>query len=347
MIQLEFTPEAITALHHERFHHPHPRVQRKMEVLLLKSNGLSHQQIARITRVSVNTVTSYVRAYKQGGIDRLKQVNFYKPRSPLHDHSGTIEAYFREKPPASIKEAMDIIEKLTGIHRSATQVRVFLRSLGIRRRKVGMIPAKADIQQQNTFKKDQLAPRLAEAKSGNRAVFFVDAVHVVFAPFLGYLWCFSRLFVKAPAGRSRFNVLGAINAISHELITVTNESYINAQVVCELLWKIYHLQLGIPITLVLDNARYQKCALVIDLAKSLNIELLHLPPYSPNLNIIERLWKFMKKKCLYSKYYKDFSSFKSAITTFLDETQTIYKDELNSLLTLRFQTFKESQIIAA
>ena len=187
---------------------------------------------------------------------------------------------------------------------------------------------------------------MAEAKAGQRAVLFVDAVHVVFAPFLGFLWCFSRFFVKAPSGRSRFNVLGAINAISHELITVTNESYINAQSVCELLWKMYHANLGIPITLILDNARYQKCALVIDLAKSLNIELLYLPPYSPNLNLIERLWKLMKKKCLYSKYYKDFFSFKSAITTFLNDTQTLYKDELDSLLTLRFQTFKESQIIA-
>jgi DNA-binding NarL/FixJ family response regulator len=70
MIQLEFTPEAIAALHHERYHHPHPRVQRKMDVLLLKSHGRSHKQIASITRVSVNTVTSYVRAYHQGGIDQ-------------------------------------------------------------------------------------------------------------------------------------------------------------------------------------------------------------------------------------------------------------------------------------
>lgn len=346
MIQLEFTPEAIAALHHERYHHPHPRVQRKMDVLLLKSNGLSHKQIARITRVSVNTITSYVHAYHEGGIEQLKQVNFYKPRSPLYDHRATIEAYFMEKPPATIKEAVEIIAKLTGIRRSATQIRTFLHSVGMHRRKVGMIPAKADIQQQDAFKKNKLEPRLEEAKAHQRVVFFVDAAHVVFAPFLGFLWCFSRLFVKAPAGRSRFNVLGAINAISHELVTVTNTSYINAQSVCELLWKIYHVNLGVPITLVLDNARYQKCALVIDLAKSLNIELLHLPPYSPNLNIIERLWKFMKKRCLYSKYYKDFFSFQSAITTFLDETQTLYKDELDSLLTLRFQTFKESQIIA-
>jgi transposase len=119
----------------------------------LKSQGLSHQEIARLTRVSINTVTSYMRAYQHGGLAQLKQVNFYKPRSPLYDHAATIEAYFIEKPPATIKEAIDVIESLTGIRRSETQVRTFLLSLGLRRRKVGMIPAKADIQKQADFKK--------------------------------------------------------------------------------------------------------------------------------------------------------------------------------------------------
>lgn len=86
------------------------------------------------------------------------------------------------------------------------------------------------------------------------------------------MWCFERLFVKSGAGRQRFNVLGALNAVTHELITVTNDSYINAQSVCDLLHKLAALGLTIPITLVLDNARYQKCALVFELAQSLNIE---------------------------------------------------------------------------
>jgi transposase len=139
------------------------------------------------------------------------------------------------------------------------------------------------------------------------------------------LWCFERLFVKSGAGRQRFNVLGALNAVTHELITVTNDSYINAQSVCELLHKIAALGLTIPISLVLDNARYQKCALVFDLAQSLNIELLYLTTYSPNLNLIERLWKFVKKKCLYSVYYPDFSSFKFAISSCLAQSHTTHK----------------------
>lgn len=167
----------------------------------------------------------------------------------------------------------------------------------------------------------------------------------MFAPFLGFLWSFARCFLRAPSGRKRFNVLGALNAISHELITVTNDTYINAESVCDLLWQIFGQQLGIPITLILDNARYQKCALVKELAARLNIELLYLPPYSPNLNLIERLWKFVKKKALYSRYYEDFTFFKRAIKTVLSETHTRHKKELASLMTLKFQTFQKSQVM--
>lgn len=154
-----------------------------------------------------------------------------------------------------------------------------------------------------------------------------------------------RQFVRAPAGRQRFNVLGALNAITHELILVTNDTYINANSVCDLLRRIATCGLTVPVTLILDNARYQKCRLVMDLAKSLGIEMLYLPTYSPNLNLIERLWKFVKKKCLYSAYYKDFTLFKQAISSCLAQTHTSHKAALDSLLTLHFQTFKKSQIV--
>lgn len=174
----------------------------------------------------------------------------------------------------------------------------------------------------------------------------MDAAHFVFAPFLGYLWSFTRLFVRAPSGRKRFNVLGALNAVSHEVITVTNIGYINACSVCELLEKIAMKYCNLPISIVLDNARYQKCKLVQECAKSLNIELVYLPSYSPNLNLIERIWKFVKKKCLHSKYYPDFTSFVQSITYCVSETNGEYKKELDSFLTLKFQSFKESHIIA-
>lgn len=193
--------------------------------------------------------------------------------------------------------------------------------------------------------KKALEPRLEEAQNGTRTVFFVDAAHFVLTAYLGFLWCFVRQFIRAPAGRQRFNVLGALNAVTHELVMVTNDTYINAGSVCELLHRIAALRLTVPITLILDNARYQKCRLVRDLALSLGIELLFLPTDSPNLNLIERLWKFVKKQCLYSIYYNDFAVFKQAIFACLAQTNTVHKATLDSLLTLRFQTFSKSQIV--
>ena len=312
-----------------------------------QSQGVAHSEISRLTGISSTTLTSYLRGYQEGGIEALQTVRFYRPQSELQVHQGTLEAYFREHPPASAKQAMATIETLTGVRRRPNRVRLFLKHLGLKCRKVGMIPAKADVAVQETFKKTELEPRLEEAKAGQRAVFFVDAAHFVLAPFLGMLWCFVRIFIRAPAGRQRFNVLGALNAITHELVLVTNDTYITACTVCELLRQIAALSLGVPITLVLDNARYQQCPLVKALAASLQIELLYLPAYSPNLNLIERVWKFVKKTCLYSTYYANFHDFKQAISACLAQTHTTYKKELDSLLTLKFQTFKESQVMAA
>ena len=148
--------------------------------------------------------------------------------------------------------------------------------------------------------------------------------------------------VRAPSGRQRFNVLGALHAITHQLITVTNDSYINASSVCELLEKIAALGLSTPITVVLDNARSQRCRLVLERARQLDIELLFLPPSSPNLNLIERLWRFVRKECLYNHYYEHLTVFKQAITDCLAETTGRHHAALSHLLTLEYQTFESS-----
>ena len=153
MIKMEFTEEQIAQLRYERFHHPHPRVQRKMEALLLKSDGLPHQQITRIVGVSENTLRQYLREYREGGVERLKTLCFSKPQSALAEHRESLEAYFEAHPPATVNEAAARIEELTGIRRGLTQVRKFLNSLGLRPRKVGMIPAKANVEEQERFKK--------------------------------------------------------------------------------------------------------------------------------------------------------------------------------------------------
>jgi len=209
-----------------------------------------------------------------------------------------------------------------------------------------MIPAKADPDAQASYLKQAIEPRLAEAPAGQRTVFFLDAAHFVLAPFLGFLWSTVRLFIRAPAGRQRFNVLGALNALTHELLTVTHEAYITAEQVCELRRKLAALRVGKPISVFLDNARYQKGAAVMATTASLPIELCFLPAYSPHLNLIERLWKFVKKQCLYSQYYANFTAFKTAIGECLSQTHTTHKTALDSLLAPRFQLFEKAQFVA-
>lgn len=155
MLRLTFTDIEEQALAYERAHHPHPRVRRKMDVLWLKSQGLAHQDIARLAGVSPKTLRSYFRDYRKGGIAALKVLHFRRPQSELVVHQQTIEAYFRDHPPASINEAIAAIRELTGLTRSPTQVRMFLKDrCGMKRLKTGVLPAKADPAVQATFKKN-------------------------------------------------------------------------------------------------------------------------------------------------------------------------------------------------
>src|SRR3954447_7992442 len=126
MIPIDFSPESIDALHHERFHHPHPRVQEKMEAVYLKSQGLLHKDICRLSRISENTLRSYLGQFREGGVERLKRLDFARPRSEMADHREALEDYFRKNPPRSTGQAAADIERLTGIRRGPTQVRKFL-----------------------------------------------------------------------------------------------------------------------------------------------------------------------------------------------------------------------------
>lgn len=351
MLRIEFTPEEISQLHYERYHHPHPKVQKKMEAVYLKSQQLAHREICQLCQISKPTLWRYLKQYQSGGIEALKQLDYQGQPSQLNEHASSLKDYFKQHPPRTVTEAQEVISKLTGIKRSPTQVIAFLKRLGMRSRKAGYVPGKTTetdkIEEQEAFRQEKLEPLLQEAKVGRRAVFFVDAApHFVHRAFLGFVWCFERIFIASPSGRKRFNILGAINAVTHEIITVTNETYINADSICQLLQKLAALRLDIPITLILDNARYQKCQLVSDRAKELGIELVYLPAYSPHLNLIERLWKFIRNECLYSKYYSDFSVFKAAISHCLDTAHTDKKDKLTSWLSWNFQCFKKVKFLA-
>lgn len=203
------------------------------------------------------------------------------------------------------------------------------------------------MKEQKEFKEEKLEPVLEDAEAGKGHVFFADAAHCVYGSFLCCLWSLVRLFVRAASGRQRFNVLGAWNAMTRELVSVTNTTVVNALTMCELLGRIAAQGLAGPVTVVLDNARYQKCALVKEKAAELGITLLYLPSYSPNLNLIERLWRFIKREALYGRYHATFADFKAAIERTIAELGGRHKEKLAKLMTLNFQVFDDVSLLAA
>ena len=192
MIQLEFSEADISALEYERYHHPHPQVQRKMEALYLKSQGLPHQEIRRLCRIrSKTTLVTYLRSYESGGIEALKQLHYKGQASKLNEHIPSLKAHFEAHPPRTSAEAGAEIERLTGIKRSPTQIKAFLKRIGMKPRKVGYVPGKAvtaeKMAEQEQFLETELEPRLAEAENGERALF----LSMLLILSTGLIWAFS------------------------------------------------------------------------------------------------------------------------------------------------------------
>ena len=147
-------------------------------------------------------------------------------------------------------------------------------------------------------------------------------------------------YVKSFSGRLRYNVLGAIDFVTKEVVTITNDTYITATEVCQLLRDISSKYAGKSVHIILDNARYQKCKVVQSLAEELNIDLVYIPPYSPNLNLIERLWKFVKNE-LRTKYYEDFTLFCHQIDGIIASTSADNREKIASLIGTKVQLFDD------
>ena len=345
MLQLNLSETEIQKLNYERYSYPCPLVQKRITAVYFKTFGMSNKMISKLTGLNREIVGDWIGSYRTGGFDALCRFNYGTNKSELENKSESILESFIQRPPMTANEAKARIEEITGISRSPSQVRNFMKRHGLRYLQTGHIPAKADTEKQQKWVKEKLEPAIKEAEKGECHLLFMDAAHFILEPFVCALWCVVRLFIKASAGRNRINVLGVVDAITKEIFTINNTSYITAETIVAFFKQLREHYVDVPLKIVLDNARYQHCALVEEVAKSLNITLLFLPSYSPNLNIIERLWKFTKKKILYAKYYETPTKFHSAITDFFQIVNQKYNADLKKLLTLKFQFFQNQNAI--
>ena len=175
---------------------------------------------------------------------------------------------------------------------------------------------------------------------GHGKVYFVDAAHLLHnaVPSQGWIKRGSTIELKTNSGRNRLNVLGAYSPDDHTLVSIEGTESCDAELVCQLLRKVRKANPGKWLLLVLDNARYQRAHIVQAFAKRLRIRLLFLPPYSPNLNLIERFWKFLRKQVVRNTYYPTFAEFRAAIQRLLANLDS-YTEELTTLMTENFHLF--------
>lgn len=316
------------------------RFSRRLLTIRMHDLGVPHSTIAATLNISGDTVTNYLKLYRDGSIQALLEDRYYRPASSVEPFLGRIAEAFAAEPVASCAEAAARIEDISGVRLSESQAGRVMRRLGMRYQKSAAVPGKCDPQMQFDFLVDELLPRLEEAKRGERRVFFVDAAHFVMGAFLGMVWAFSRVFVRSGSGRQRYSVLGAVETRDHDFVSVRTTGSVNAQTVCELIGEIEKAYPDEEITLVLDNARYQRNRSVMELAESAGIELLYLPAYSPNLNLIERVWRLVKAKCLRNRYHETFALFKGAIDKFVDSLSGPNRHHLKTLVTDNFQGFR-------
>ena len=236
----------------------------------------------------------------------------------------------------TVEAIIAYVDEKNGVSYTVSGMTDLLHRLKFTYKKSKLVPAKADKKKQ-----EQFLVQLEDIKSSkgeNDPILYMDGVHPQHNTMLAYGWIKRGQdnIVKSNSGRQRVNINGALDSETHAVITREDES-INAISTIELLKKIEAAYpLAIIIYVICDNARYYRSKLVSQFLETSKIQLVFLPSYSPNLNLIERLWKFMKKKILYNKYYEKFDTFKEVTLGFFENIQQ-YKPELDSLLTNNFR----------
>lgn len=335
----------------ERKMHTSVLVRDRMQVLHFLHLGLSHKECARLVGCHRNSVTCYIKMYRQGGLDLVRQTSYQGSKHELACCYEDVEEVLEQESCSTVVQAAKVLRDRFGYDRSIEAVRQVLHRLGFRRRKMGTFPGGPKNFEQWQEQQEKFIIHLEElmkrAENEELDLVFGDAAHFVYGKFSHYTWGKTARYAPSGHGRYRINVYGVYDVVTNEVCTMYNEGYIDAEfMVAYLQWLRDHIYTNQhrPLHIVLDNARYQHCRYVEQAADKLNIKLEFLPGYSPNLNLIERLWKYMKN-ILGSQYHESKAFFEKAIVDLLENlNEPEHQDKLITLLNPKFQRFEKAQI---
>jgi transposase len=314
------------------------KIADRLRVVLYKAEGYSHKDIAGLLQIGINQVTKILQRYLAGGLEALLKDNYpgSQPKlTPEQQHLLTWELKTQiyntaEQVIAWVEQQWGVCYQIRGMH-------YLLKRLGFTYKKNRLVPSKADPEAQRQFV--QWFNKLRAELGPDDRIYFGDAVHVKHNAEAGYAWSpiGEPHLIPTNSGRQRYNVLGVYCTQTHEHLFILTEENINQDTVIELLQQLRAKHPGDgKIYLVLDNASYNKALRVRAQAQASQIVLKFQPPYSPNLNLIERLWKFMRKKFCKDKYRGTFDEFREKLDAFLANLDQ-YRTELASLLAENFE----------
>ena len=311
----------------------------RIKSILMLNKGYSYEKIAELLLIDQDTVRQWYQQHERGGLKELLTTHYQggQPKLDMAEQK-KLSQYLEDHLCLSSKQICHYVQQQFGKKYTVKGMTCLLHRLEFTYKKPKHLPSKADRQKQEAFIEEYRA--LKKNKNPQDSIYFMDGTHPMHNSQLAYGWIKKGKdkFIKANTGRERVNINGAYNVEQHKAIVREDES-INAQSTVALLNQMLKEQpLGI-LYIVLDNARYYRSQHVQEfISKNPRIQFKYLPPYSPNLNLIERLWKFLKQKVTHNQYYEKFSEFKQKIDEFFDNMNH-YRKELESLMTENFQLF--------
>jgi transposase len=336
MLDYSLTPKELAEL---RAAHRSARDKRgadRIKAVVLLGTGWTAEQVAEALMVDPNTVRNHFKVYRQGGLRGLAEVAFRGSECWLSEcELALLEARLQEHLYLSAKEVAHWVEQQFCVCYSERGMTALLHRLGYVYKKPKLVPGKADPAAQEAFLAHY--EQLKQEQGKDDPLYFMDAVHPQHNPVAGYGWIKrgEQAVVRTNTGRRRVNINGAIDLQRLQPVVRFDET-IDANSTIALFKQLEQLHLlATWIYVICDNARYYRSKAVREYLKTSRIKLVFLPPYAPNLNPIERLWKFFKKQVLYNRYYESFGEFKSACEEFFSNARQ-YHSQLRSLLTENF-----------
>jgi len=313
---------------------------KKITVILMLHQGHSIVSIEQALGIDDNTVRRYYKRYEEKGFERFVSDNYLRYKGKLtSDQEELLAAHLEDNYYADAKMICEYVIQEFNVNYSVSGMTKLLHRIGFVYKKTKAVPSKADEAAQVEFLEETLPSLLEEVDQGQAVIYYADGCHPTHNTNNGKGWIKKGqdFKISCNSGRDRVNINAAINAMKPEHMVYELPESVNAQStkrLCQMLMKKHRHK---KIYLICDNARYYRNRWLKDWIEEQRVELIYLPAYSPNLNLIERLWRFMRKKVINCYYYDNLEKFRESIEEFMNNGKN-WKAELRSLMTMNFQT---------